>query len=434
MNRATLRNAALEIAKHGGVSDRQMTALAWLDMWLPDQLAAGFTERWREPAAAPPAPKPAAQLVTAEQAQAVFQQSVTAGQLADLNACLARFQINTPSRIRHFLAQIHHESGGLRWLRELADGTAYEGRRDLGNTQPGDGPRFKGAGVLQLTGRANYQALADATGDRRVMEGCAYVAAIYPFTSAGLWWQRNRINAEVDAGADCRRISRLVNGRDPANGLADRLLAYERACRVIPLAASSGQSTTHLAPEPQFYSQRDNGAQADRTCLTSSCAMLAKTLLPKALSGSNADLDHLARVNRYGDTTDASAQLRALADLGITARLVTNASWGLLEEQLRRGRGVCLGFIHRGPVGQLDPRCDGHWLFCWGIDATHLTVHDPGGELDLVAGGFVAGGSGRGQRYSRANFGRRWLVREVPGGWQEAPGCGWAIVVDGVKA
>lgn len=337
MSYASVRGAAEEAAKAGRLLPHQLAALSRLDERLENhpEIAREFSEDWRaqgSPAAPAPAPQvpTAPVLVSKAQAEAVFLRPVTADQLADLNACLARFQITTPARIRHFLAQIHHESGGLRWLQELADGTAYEGRRDLGNTQPGDGPRFKGAGVLQLTGRANYQALAVAVGDPLVLQGCAYVAAAYPFTSAGLWWQRNGINAEVDAGADCRRISRLVNGRDPANGLADRQEAYERACRAIPLqpggAATAGATTGALvlSPEPQFYSQRDNGAQADRTCFTSSCAMLAKQVLPKALSGSNADLQHLARVQRFGDTTNAEAQLRALAELGITARLVTN--------------------------------------------------------------------------------------------------------------
>lgn len=174
------------------------------------------------------------QLVIMAQATAVFGRAPTTAQLSDLNDCLQRFSINTPARIRHFLAQIAHESGGLRWMEELADGSAYEGRADLGNTQPGDGPRFKGAGALQLTGRHNYQQLATALGDPRVMKGCAYVAARYPFTSAGFWWQQNGMNALVDAGATCRKISAKVNGRDPANDLADREAYYAKANVAIP--------------------------------------------------------------------------------------------------------------------------------------------------------------------------------------------------------
>lgn len=176
--------------------------------------------------AVPPKPR---ELVTMAQATAVFTREPSSAQLADLNACLERFSINTAQRIRHFLAQVGHESGGLRWMLELATGDAYEGRQDLGNTQAGDGRRFKGAGAIQLTGRYNYQRFADFIKDQRVMEGCGYVSTVYPFTSAGFWWHLNGINALVDQGATCRQISARVNGRDPANGLADRESYFSRA-------------------------------------------------------------------------------------------------------------------------------------------------------------------------------------------------------------
>src|SRR5262249_32210674 len=72
--------------------------------------------------------------------------------------------IDTPLRRAHFLAQVGHESGELVFTEEIANGQAYEGRRDLGNTEPGDGPRFKGRGLIQLTGRANYQRYGAAVG------------------------------------------------------------------------------------------------------------------------------------------------------------------------------------------------------------------------------------------------------------------------------
>jgi predicted chitinase len=172
--------------------------------------------------------------VTAAQTTAVFGRAPSASQLADLNSCLRRFSINTPARIRHFLAQVGHESGGLKWMLELASGDAYEGRQDLGNTRAGDGPRYKGAGAIQLTGRYNYQRFSDYIKDPDVMNGAPYVAVRYPFTSAGFWWHLNAINAFVDQGASCRQVSAKVNGRDPANGLADREAYFARAVAAIP--------------------------------------------------------------------------------------------------------------------------------------------------------------------------------------------------------
>jgi predicted chitinase len=171
------------------------------------------------------------QIISKEKAEAIFGSPIYDNELKDLNACLNRYQINTPARMRHFLSQIAHESGGLRWMKELADGSDYEGRGDLGNTQPGDGPKYKGAGVIQLTGRANYQAFSQAIGDPRVMEGCNYVATTYPFTSAGFWWHNNNMNSLCDSGASVEQVTRRVNGG--YNGLEDRQAYYDKACQVI---------------------------------------------------------------------------------------------------------------------------------------------------------------------------------------------------------
>ena len=81
-----------------------------------------------------------------------------------ISGTMTRYDINTPLRQVHFLAQIGHESGELRFREEVASGVAYENRRDLGNTQPGDGPRYKGRGLIQLTGRANYAEYAGQAG------------------------------------------------------------------------------------------------------------------------------------------------------------------------------------------------------------------------------------------------------------------------------
>lgn len=154
-------------------------------------------------------------------------------EIVELNDCLRTFEITTKPRIRHFISQCAHESGGGKWMKELASGQAYEGRTDLGNTQKGDGPKFKGVGYIQLTGRYNYQQFSNFIKDPKVMDGVDYVAEKYPFTSAGFWWRNNKMNEMCDSGATCRQVSARVNGRDPANGLADREKYYKRCVDVI---------------------------------------------------------------------------------------------------------------------------------------------------------------------------------------------------------
>lgn len=153
-------------------------------------------------------------------------------EVEEMNRCLERFEIVTPQRIRHFLSQTAHESGGGRYKKELATGWDYEGRSDLGNTEPGDGPRFKGAGYIQLTGRFNYAAFAEYVSDPAVMEGVDYVANTYPFTSAGFWWKSNFMNSFCDAGASVRDVTIRVNGG--LNGLADREHYYEICEQLFP--------------------------------------------------------------------------------------------------------------------------------------------------------------------------------------------------------
>lgn len=159
------------------------------------------------------------------------QSLISDPEIVEMNKCLSQFQINTTSRLRHFLSQISHESGGGRWKEELASGADYEGRKDLGNTSPGDGPRYKGAGYIQLTGRANYQAFANYINDPKVMDGVSYIAANYPMTSAGFWWHNNQMNALCDTNPTVEQVTLRVNGG--YNGLDDRKLYYSRCCQVI---------------------------------------------------------------------------------------------------------------------------------------------------------------------------------------------------------
>lgn len=180
------------------------------------------------------------ELVTADQLAELWgsSENINEALIEDLNRSLDTFQINTPQRITHFLSQVSHESGAGKWFLELADGMAYEGRADLGNTQPGDGPLFKGAGALQMTGRDNYAQLWKRTADDNVMElGAPYVASAYPFTSAGVWWEINRMNRLCDAGISVQDMTKRVNGG--FNGLSQREAYYKKACAIWAPAPTS---------------------------------------------------------------------------------------------------------------------------------------------------------------------------------------------------
>ena len=135
---------------------------------------------------------------------------------------MAARQIATPLRQSHFLAQIGHESGQLRYAEEIASGEAYEGRADLGNTQPGDGRRFKGRGLIQLTGRANYQAYGEAIGIDLLEGDNGRRVATDPNLAVDVacwFWETRGLNALADRD-DVRAITRRINGG--LNGLADR--------------------------------------------------------------------------------------------------------------------------------------------------------------------------------------------------------------------
>ena len=142
---------------------------------------------------------------------------------------LARYQVNTPLRIAHFLAQIGHESGCLRYTKEIATGEAYEGRKDLGNDQPGDGKRFKGRGLIQLTGRSNYRDYGRVCGRDFEHRDDPELVATDPALAvdvAGWFWSRRNLNELADRD-DLREITRRINGG--FNGLEHRSALLTRA-------------------------------------------------------------------------------------------------------------------------------------------------------------------------------------------------------------
>lgn len=162
---------------------------------------------------------------------------------SDINDTLDRFNILTTARQLCFLSQVGHESGGLFYTEELASGALYEGRVSLGNVQPGDGIKFKGRGLIQITGRSNYKLAGDALGadfisNPTLLGGanitkCSADQLKYAAQSAGWFWTRMNLNAfadkinltlPLDEGANLEmynEITKRINGG--YNGLTDRL-------------------------------------------------------------------------------------------------------------------------------------------------------------------------------------------------------------------
>jgi putative chitinase len=160
--------------------------------------------------------------------------------LDPLNKAMEEYGINTSPRRAMFLAQVAHESGSLHFTREIASGEAYEGRRDLGNTQPGDGTRYRGRGLIQITGRANYGACGaalgrDFLGSPELLE-LPYDAA----RSAGWFWRLHGCNELADRG-DFDGVSDVINrGRKTlavgdSIGWKDRVAMLDLTKAVFPL-------------------------------------------------------------------------------------------------------------------------------------------------------------------------------------------------------
>jgi putative chitinase len=136
------------------------------------------------------------------------------------------YEINTVLRIAHFMGQVTHECAGFRTTEEFASGAAYEGRKDLGNTQKGDGKRYKGRGLIQLTGRRNYNAIGNRLGLPLEDEPELAAEPVNALKIACEYWKSRHINVEADKD-HLIQVTKLVNGG--INGLEDRRHYMQKA-------------------------------------------------------------------------------------------------------------------------------------------------------------------------------------------------------------
>jgi GH24 family phage-related lysozyme (muramidase) len=399
MTYATVRSAAQHIARTGTITAHQLAALGRLDELLTEAQRQAFTELWRaegSPAATPPELKadwlPAALKVIKE-----FEG-------CHLQAYLCPAGVPT-----------------IGWGSTSINGKAVQ------------------------MGQAITQAQADAQLGADLQR---FYDALVQAMLAVATWPPNRVaalvswvyNVGIGAMQDSTLRRRIATGEDPAVVVAAELPRWNKAGdkelpgltrrRAAEVALFVGRPAVEVQQPARaygnplqvpWYAQMDSAdrSQAARMCFSSSCAMLLQYLKPGTLTGGNGDDQYLAKVRQFGDTTDAQAQVRALSSFGVKARFTTTAGWEDIERQINAGIPVPCGFLHRGPVEA--PGGGGHWLIVVGFTQTHLIVHDPFGEADLV-NGTTLGGVARFMGYSRQNFGPRWMV--------EKPRTGWAIIAE----
>lgn len=188
-------------------------------------------------------------MITTEQLKSIVP-GIKAGNLQAytdlLNQYMPKYNINTTERICGFIANLAHESGSFNYVREIASGAAYEGRADLGNTQPGDGIKFRGRGWIQITGRGMYRLCSDAMfADARLLDHPEQLEEINNACESACWfWAKvKKLNSVADLPENFTHERRgvkysrfewicfLINGG--TNGMAERKAFYERAKAVI---------------------------------------------------------------------------------------------------------------------------------------------------------------------------------------------------------
>jgi putative chitinase len=217
-------------------------------------------------------------MLTPEQLHSIMP-GLSAAKSADcfpfLVAAMSEFAIDPPARAAAFLAQLAHESGQLRFMEEIWGPTPAQRRYEppsslasqLGNTDSGDGLKFKGRGPIQITGRANYRRFGDLLSVDLVAAPARAARPELAFRIAGLFWSKKGLNELADqATADAfREITRRINGG--FNGLPDRQQFYATARTVLAVSDApvtrgpEGSRAVPASAEPTF----DRGYEAIRT-------------------------------------------------------------------------------------------------------------------------------------------------------------------------
>ena len=410
MTLATVRAAAEHVARQGFLLPHQLAALTAHDQRLTDEQRQAFTDDWRA-AGSPAAPVPTPPVVD--------WRTPAAWLVRQFEGC-------------KLTAYPDPGSGGEPW-------TIGWGSTTIG-------------GKVVRPGQVITQEQADAQLSADLQRFYDALVRAIPAVSS---WAPNRTAALVswayNVGVGAMQKStlqrRILAGEDPAVVAQQELPRWNKASGVVlpglarrrnaEVAMFTGGGVSADDPDTlitraPYYFQRDSAtAQGDRMCFSSTCAMAAETLKPGCLAGAGQPDDRYLRLLQSlgGDTTDAAAQVRTLKSLGIAATFRQDLGIAPVEAELRAGRPVPVGWLHKGPIDA--PSGGGHWSLIVGATETHWILHDPFGEAALVPGGYVstAATAGRFVRYSKANFNRRWMVEPWRGGYRFAPGKGWGLLL-----
>lgn len=200
-------------------------------------------------------------------------------------------------------------------------------------------------------------------------------------------------------------IEILYNELSPK--LKDNMSEWVRVYRKKP-------ESTGKVLDVRYFSQRDNYRDANRTCFSSSCAMLLEHLKPGSCPGDKGDDKYIETVFGIGDTTEAWVHINALKTYGVDAKYIQNGSLDTLRSQIDKGIPVPIGILHHGPSN--SPSGGGHWICVIGYDDTGFIVNDPWGEIDHASGTYIST-NGERLHYSNDLLASRWTVDTTSDGW-----------------
>jgi GH24 family phage-related lysozyme (muramidase) len=395
MTFASVRGAAQEAAKRGQLSPHQLAALGRLDETLTDDQRQEFTDLWRaegSPAAAadPAWLAPTMGLIKPWEGLRLEAYRCPAG-VPSLGYGSTRID-GRAVRMGDTITTVEAESLLRRELLDLFGPGLFALLPMASRWRP-----EQQAALLSWAFNVGLGAAEESTLRKRVLAGEDPVLVVRE--ELPRW---DKADGKTLPGLARRRaaeVALFAGGQQPAKPAAVRPLAV-RYMR---------QTDSALAGE------HDSSA-SDEMCFSSTCAMLADFLKPGSFPGPQGDDQYLQRLRAMGGkTTVPQAHIKLLNSIGIPARFVSNGDWAAIEAQLARGIPVPVGWLHHGPASR--PTGGGHWSLVTDLTADAVIMHDPNGEADLVNGGYLPNLNGASQRYSRKNWGPRWLVDGPRSGW-----------------